>query len=242
MTRQSSKKKPFEDEPALDFSGAGPDLDRESGDAAADSLPIRTCVVERARRPRSELLRFVLAPDGSVVPDLKGKLPGRGVWLTPERKAVEEAVRRRAFNRAFRKEVAVDADLPDRVEALLRKAAVDALSLANKAGLVVTGFEKVQQAIARREIVILLHAIEAASDGISKLNRRFAGAAGGKSYTEPLICLTSAEISLATGRTNVIHAGLKEGGASRAFLRAIQHLLRYRGQPLQADEPVQDKE
>lgn len=241
MKPRQSKKKQFEAEPALDFCDDGSDVSGESGNAAGSS-PIRTCVVERARKPDSDLLRFVLTPGGQVIPDLKRKLPGRGVWLTPERKSVAEAVRRHAFQRAFRRAVQVDADLPEQVEALMRRAAVDSLSMANKAGLAITGFEKVDQAIRGGEIVLLLHATDAAADGVAKLGTRFAVLAKGKSYTAPKICLTSAELSLATGRSNVIHAGLKEGGASRAFLRAVERLLRYQGQPLQAAEPVQDRE
>jgi predicted RNA-binding protein YlxR (DUF448 family) len=213
-----------------------------SGESAAASLPIRTCVAERARKPESDLIRFVLSPAGEVVPDLKRKLPGRGVWVTPERRAVEAAVKRHAFDRAFRKTVKADAALPGLVGHLLRKAAVESLSMANKAGLLITGFEKVDKAILAGQIMTLLHAMEAAADGVAKLQGRFAMAVEGKSYTRPEICLTSAEMSLAAGRLNVIHAGLKEGGAASAFLQAIERLSRYQGQPPQAPEPVQDKE
>jgi hypothetical protein len=235
------KKKPFDDEPALDFPDNGHDVTGESGSTATAGSPIRTCVVERERKADSDLLRFVLSPAGEVVPDLKRNLPGRGVWLTPTKEKVAEAIKRRAFDRGFRQKVHVNPDLPGLVEGLMRKSAVESLAMANKAGLVVTGFEKVAQAIRAGEIVILVHAVEAARDGRSKLEGQLARSLDGKSYTEPKICLTSAEISLATGRLSVIHAGLREGGASRAFLRAIERLLRYQGQPQQAHPPVQDE-
>jgi predicted RNA-binding protein YlxR (DUF448 family) len=242
MISATRKKKPFDGETALDFLTETSDLGGVSGDAATACLPIRTCIAERTRKPDSDLIRFVLSPSGEVVPDLKRNLPGRGVWVTPERWAIEAAVKRRAFERAFRKPVKVSADLPDEIGRLLRKAAVERLSLANKAGLVVAGFTKVEKAIEAGQIITLLHATEAAADGVAKLERRFATAVEGKNYIRPEICLARAEMSLAAGRANVIHAGLKEGGAARAFLRAIGRYSRYQGQPPQAPEPVQDKE
>jgi predicted RNA-binding protein YlxR (DUF448 family) len=242
VMRMRQKKTRIDEEPVLDFHETGHDVKSVADSTcAAPSSPIRTCVVARERRSDSELLRFVLSPDGDVVPDLKRKLPGRGVWLTPGRDKVLEAVRRRAFDRGFRQKVKAGPELADLVQQLMQRAAVESLSLANKAGLAITGFEKLSHAIGRGEILVLVHAAGASPEGVAKLNGRLARSLGEKSYIEPIICLTSAEIGLATGRPNVIHAGLKEGGASRAFLQAIQRLLRYQGQPRQAGLPVQDE-
>src|SRR5690606_26646836 len=141
--------------------------------AAERQASLRTCIVTRQQKPPEELIRFVPGPDGQIVPDVARRLPGRGVWVTAERGAVAEAVKRKAFARSLRRQVSVQPDLADCVERLLIKRAMDALSLANKAGLVTTGFTRIEAAIINGSVAALLHGVEAAADGVGKLNRRF---------------------------------------------------------------------
>src|SRR5262245_2569812 len=98
--------------------------------------PERLCIATRSVQPVADLIRFVVGPEGHVVPDVKRKLPGRGVWVTATRTAVETAVARRAFGRSFKREVTVAPDLAEETEQLLVRAALDALAIAHKAGLV----------------------------------------------------------------------------------------------------------
>ncbi len=221
-----AKKKRSEEEPVLEFLEAGSHL-TESGQSGIENVPVRTCIVERARKERPFLLRLVLSPQGSAVPDIKGNLPGRGVWVTAKKEIVAEAVKRRAFQRAFRKPVLVAENLPLQVEELFKQSALERLSICNKAGLVVVGFAKVDEALNRGEIAGLLHASGAAEGGKAKLDRKFAALYSGKDHIPPKNCFTSAEISLAAGSTNVIHAGVKDGGASRAFFEALDRLSGY---------------
>ncbi len=220
------KKKLSEEEPVLEFLGEGSHL-TEGGQGGGESLPVRTCIVERARKEKPFLLRFVLSPQNSVVPDIKGNLPGRGVWVTSKKAAIAEAIKRRAFQRAFRKPVSAAEDLPFQVEELFKRSALERLSICNKAGLVVVGFTKVEEALSRGEIAGLLHASNAAEGGKAKLDRKFAALYSGKDHIGPINCFTSAEISLAAGSTNVIHAGVKDGGASRALFEALDRLSCY---------------
>ncbi len=220
------KKKLSEEEPVLEFLGEGSHL-TEGGQGGGESLPVRTCIVERARKEKPFLLRFVLSPQNSVVPDIKGNLPGRGVWVTSKKAAIAEAIKRRAFQRAFRKPVSAAEDLPFQVEELFKRSALERLSICNKAGLVVVGFTKVEEALNRGEIAGLLHASGAAEGGKAKLDRKFAALYSEKDHNAPENCFTSAEISLAAGSTNVIHAGLKDGGASRAFFEALDRFSGY---------------
>jgi predicted RNA-binding protein YlxR (DUF448 family) len=220
------KKKRFDEEPVLEFSNEGTHL-TESGQSIAESLPVRTCVVERARKEKPFLLRFVLSPQNSVIPDIKGNLPGRGVWVTAKKEAVTEAVKRKAFQRAFRKPVSVSGDISLQVEELFKRSALERLSICNKAGLLVIGFARVEEALNRGEIVSLLHASGAAEDGKAKLGRKFRALYSEKHHRAPENCFTSAEISLAAGSANVIHAGLKEGGATSAFFEALDRLIGY---------------
>src|SRR5216684_1907728 len=129
----------------------------------------RLCVATRRVKPITDMIRFVVGPDGQVVADLKRKLPGRGVWVTATRQALAEAIRRKTLARAFKREVRVEPDLADRVEALLERSALDALAIARKAGALATGFAKVEAALQRASVVALIHAADAGPDGLAKI-------------------------------------------------------------------------
>lgn len=197
--------------------------------AAEHQTSLRTCVVSREQKPPEELIRFVPGPDGQIVPDAARRLPGRGVWVSAERSAVSEAVKRNAFARSLKRQVEVAPDLPDVVERLLVKRAVDALSLANKAGLVTVGFTRIETAITAGSVAALLHGREAAADGVGKLNRRFQAVSANIGKPTPIIQeLTVEQISLALGRSNVVHAALSAGGATKNFLNEVGRVTRYR--------------
>lgn len=188
----------------------------------------RTCIVTRQTLPVDELIRFVVAPDGSVVADLRRRLPGRGVWVTADAPHVATAERKGLLTRAFESPARVEPGLAERVEKLLLAAAVGALSLARKAGTLIGGFGKVEAALSADPVVGLIHAAEAGSDGAAKLDsiafRRF-GADG----LVVIRSLTGEDLDLAFGRTNVIHAALLAGPASTNLLARIRDLDRFRG-------------
>jgi predicted RNA-binding protein YlxR (DUF448 family) len=198
---------------------------QEGQDGAQES--VRACALTRRRRPRDELIRFVLGPDATVVPDLKEKLPGRGVWLTAARDVVAEAAKRNVFARALKTEAKVPEGLAAQVEKLLADAALAALSLANKAGEAVFGNAKVEEAIAKGRVLALIHAQEAAEDGCRKLDGKARGMREGADVM-PVRAFRANELGLASGRTNVIHAALIQGGAARNVLAAASRLERYR--------------
>ncbi|MEM8744336.1 MAG: RNA-binding protein [Pseudomonadota bacterium] len=193
-----------------------------------ERAPERQCAVTRLRREPEDLLRFAAGPDGLVVPDLKASLPGRGVWITCAHDIVEKAVSSGAFPRAFKGAVKVPNDLTAQVDHLLERAALQRLSLANKAGLVSCGFDKVSQAV-RAGRVTLLHAGDAAADGCRKLDRLQIAAANGSDPAKPAVRHFNAEqLSLALGRPNVVHAAVKQGGPSGKFLDAVARLEKFR--------------
>src|ERR1700722_6626240 len=183
------------------------DLDLDGADHGlrdAASAPARLCVATRTVRPVGELIRFVAGPEG-LVPDLKRRLPGRGVWVTARRADIEAAVKRHAFQKSLRAEVRVPAGLCDVVEGLLEGAALDALSIAHKASLVVTGFMKVEAAIARAPVVALVHARDAGADGARKLAAALVRREETAGATEIVTSFTTAQLDLALGRLNVVH-------------------------------------
>src|SRR5215471_13934487 len=129
------------------------DTEADRGSRAAAAAPQRLCIATRKTRPVGELVRFVAGPDGAVVPDIKRRLPGRGVWVTARRRIVEEAVRRRAFGRGLKADVKASTDLPDELDRLLEHSALNSLSITHKAGLVIQGFGKVEAAAATAPVV-----------------------------------------------------------------------------------------
>ena len=190
---------------------------------------LRTCIVTRAERLPSELIRFVPSPDGTITPDLARKLPGRGVWVTANADCVAAAVAKKAFAKSLKRQVKVPLDLADQVERLMAGRVIEALSLANKAGLLFTGFTKLDAELGKGTIAVLIHAAEAAVDGCTKLDRKWKAVAA-ELGREPRIVkeLTIAQLDLATGRENVVHAGLSAGGATTRFSSEAERLGRYR--------------
>jgi uncharacterized protein len=195
----------------------------------AGSGPLRQCAVSRALKPPEELIRFVAGPDGVIAPDFARRLPGRGVWVDATSESVAAAVRQKAFARSLKRQVSVPADLPALVERLMVRRLAEALGIANKAGLVVAGFTKVEETIAGGRAAVLLHAADAAPDGVAKLDRKFNALAGPiESRPAAVRELTGAEMSLAMGRSNVIHAAAAEGGATHRLIEEARRLKRYR--------------
>lgn len=201
------------------------DLDGET--RGADVL--RQCAVTRAQCVTDGLIRFVADPSGQIVPDLACRLPGRGVWVTADRATVHAAVTRRIFAKALGRPVETAADLAGQVGRLLRSRLASALSLANKAGGLVAGFTKVNEALEAGDVVALLHATDAADDGRAKLDRKYVAIrAQNGSPTHIIVEFPSEELGLALGRSSVVHAALIAGGAGEAALAAAVRLERYR--------------
>ena len=212
---------------------ACPDLD--NGPRTDRSATVRMCAVMRQVRSIDELIRFVVSPAGEVIPDLTRKLPGRGMWISASRRAVAEAVRRHQFSKGFKREVRVSPSLATDTEALLARSAIEALAMAAKAGQVISGFGKVEEALRSRQtqasIQALIHASDGAADGIRKLDaivRQNAGVNDESKQFPVLTALTSEQLDLALGRSNVVHAALLAGPASKTFLSRSQSLVQYR--------------
>lgn len=190
----------------------------------------RTCIVTRKARPPEALIRFVAGPDGTVVPDLKRDLPGRGCWVSAERVHVDKAAAKNLFARALKSPVKPPDALGRLVDELMAKGALGALGLARKAGAVALGAAKVEASVRSGKAVAVLHAREASDDGIRKLTaaRRAVVHAGGPDVPAyRLFC--ESELSLALGATNVIHAAVLGQDAGWAALKRVRMLRRYRG-------------
>lgn len=184
--------------------------------------PERRCIATGAVRPCAALIRFVIAPDGTVTPDVAAGLPGRGIWVSAEAAALERAVKRKLFARAARQSVQVPENLPAMVDDLLRRRVIDMLSLARKSGLAVAGFEKVRDLAQRDEMAVLLQAADGSTRGKTKLHPPpGAGAFIGH--------LSASELGLAFGRERVIHAALRAGGLTTRVVEEAARLAGLRG-------------
>ena len=181
-----------------------------------DDGPERKCIATGEVQPKHGLIRFVVAPDGQIAPDLLEKLPGRGIWVSADRAALERAVRKNLFARAARKPVTVPDDLLDRVEAGLARRLSDLIALSRKGGYAVAGFEKVKNALANDDVKVLLQATDGSERGKSKL-----WTPQGARYFS---VLTARELGLAFGRQSVIHGALAAGGLSTRVVEGAQKL------------------
>jgi uncharacterized protein len=201
----------------------------DDASGAPSGGPERLCAVTRVAGEPDGLIRFVLSPDGFIVPDLERCLPGRGVWLTCDHRIVKKAIQTKAFGRSLKSAVSVPSDLVERLDVMLVRRASDALSLATKAGYAVAGFQQVDSALEKGSIAAVLHGADAAADGSNKLDRKFKAIQSDRGATAP-VCrvLTIAEMSLAMGRPSVVHAGLLPGGLTKRFLREAERVSRYR--------------
>jgi len=204
----------------------------DRGVRAAAVVTERLCVATRKVRPVGELIRFVAGPDGTLVADLKRRLPGRGVWVTARHRVVKEAVRRRAFGRGLRADVRVAFDLPDALDLLLEQSALNSLSIAHKAGQVVLGFARVEAAVAAAPLEALIRARDAGAENGRRLEAALKRRAGDAADGKIIEAFTSAQLDLALGRLNVVHAALLAGRASETFLARWRFLEYFR-----ADDP-----
>jgi predicted RNA-binding protein YlxR (DUF448 family) len=197
-------------------------------DAIEDSGPERTCAATGWKGPPEAMLRFALSADGVVTPDIRRRLPGRGVWIRLDAATVRQAAARQVFARAFRAKAEAAPGLADDVDRLLEADALQFLSLVNKAGQIVAGAFKVEAAIASGKVVGLIHANDGSVDGALKLDRQLRSLEGEAAAAPRINIFASRQLDLALGRTNVIHAALIAGEASMAFLAKAERLTQFR--------------
>lgn len=179
------------------------------------------CIVTRVVKPEDELIRFALSPDGEVVPDLKRKLPGRGVWVSLDRKMLGDAIKRHLFSKGFGAEAKAGPELADLVGLQLRKDVLSALSLARKAGLALSGFMKVEEALTKGNVRMIFHASDGSVDGRQKLDRKCAA------NVVIFDLFASGDLDLAFGKSNVIHAAVANGGMAEKLLDYARKLAQY---------------
>jgi predicted RNA-binding protein YlxR (DUF448 family) len=182
-----------------------------------DSAPERKCILTGAHGERASLIRLALGPDGAVWPDLAAKLPGRGAWIVADRSVLEAGMAKGklkgALARAFRQPATVPDDLADRIAAGLERRSLDRLGLEHRAGHLIFGADKLNEWSRSGRVHLLLHAADAAEDGVSKLNQAFRAGEGDMNDVIRLPAGRDA-LSRALGRENMVHSGVIDGKAA----------------------------
>ncbi|MCF3594743.1 RNA-binding protein [Rhodobacteraceae bacterium LMO-12] len=183
-----------------------------------DDGEVRKCIATGELLPKAELIRFVVGPDGTIVPDILRKLPGRGIWVSATKTALEKAASKGLFARAAKQPVTVPDDLVTRVEAQVAQRLIDLIALARKSGLAVAGFEKVKDRLNKEDVKVLLQSSDGSERGKSKLwtpeGARYVG------------WLTTGELGQAFGRETVVHAAIGAGGLAP---RVVEEAARLKG-------------
>ncbi|MEM9638482.1 MAG: RNA-binding protein [Pseudomonadota bacterium] len=180
--------------------------------------PDRKCIATGEVQPKHGLIRFVAGPEGQIVPDVLGKLPGRGIYVAADRAALEKAVQKKLFARGAKQPVTLPEDLLDEVERQLARRVIDLISLQRKAGKAVAGYEKVKSWLQMEEAEVLIQAVDGSGRGKSKLSTPHFGHYIG--------WLTADELGLAFGRQTVIHGALASGGLTQ---RVVEEANRLKG-------------
>ena len=200
-----------------------------------DARPLRRCIASGEMRPKEALIRFVAAPDGTVVPDLAERLPGRGLWLSPRRDVMARACARNLFAKAAKTSLRVPDDLVDSVERMLTRRCLDLVGLAKRSGQAVSGYQRVAASLATGRAAVLLAAVDAAEEGRRKL-RALARARGlGAAVVE---LFTAEELGRAMGHDARVHVAVAPGGVAARLAKEIARLESLRGQaPEEGEAP-----
>ena len=191
--------------------------------------PERTCIATGAKGPPEVMIRFGRSPDGVATPDLAGKLPGRGAWVSANREAIDRAIRKGAFARGFKAQTTAPDDLADVIEAGLAARLLAAFGLARRAGDLVLGFDQVKEALQGGKCAVLIEAADGAKDGREKLLRIARGVADRRST--PILCigcLDSVALGLALGRDRVVHLALQDSASALRVASEARRLSGFR--------------
>jgi predicted RNA-binding protein YlxR (DUF448 family) len=227
-----------ENDPAT-AGAAEPETDAGPPRAGRGGAPERRCIATMERREQDGLIRFVMAPDGAVIPDLAASLPGRGAWVTANREALELAVKRGAFPRAFKAQAKVAPDLVKQTESLLAKRALDMLGLAKRSGDLILGFEQVREAVRASRPGCLIAASDASEDQRDKVLALVKGLYGpvrdanaempeNRALPPVVDGFSGDELGMALGRERVIHACLANGRIAHVWMGELARLAGFR--------------
>lgn len=185
--------------------------------------PLRRCIASGERQDPERMIRFVVGPEDRLVPDVAGKLPGRGIWVSADRAKLRQAIDKHLFARAARRAVKVDPGLAELVEQLVERQCLDMIGLAKRAGAAVAGYDKVESMLRRGPVGVLVEASDGAADGREKLRRLAPGAA-------VVSLFPATALAAAMGRDGiVVHIAIARGRLAERLIKASDRLAGLRG-------------
>jgi predicted RNA-binding protein YlxR (DUF448 family) len=206
-------------------------------------IPERTCVLTRRKGTRDELIRLALGPDGSVAPDVRARAPGRGAWIGVTRAELETANAKgklkAVLQRAFKaNDVGVPPDLGERTEAALRQSALDRFGMEARAGNLINGADRIENAARMGKVALLIHAADASEDGRRKLDQAWRVGGGGPQGV--IFPADRTILSMALGRENVVHVALTDPAAASRVIHALKRWRAFTGpdRGLEGGEPA----
>lgn len=192
--------------------------------------PERRCVASGESFDKSKLIRFVRSPDSLVVPDISGKLPGRGVWVSADRFSVDKAVKIKAFARGFKNKVTIPDDLADMIEAQLANRVLGLIAMALKSGVIVMGFDQVKGAARSEPLAMRIEASDGSEDGRGKIRVLTRAVSRELELPIPAVigCFSAAALGEALGRESIVHAAIKPGKLAASLKMAAMRLSGFR--------------
>ena len=218
-------------------------------DDGAATAPERRCILTGAHGARVAMIRLAVGPDNQVAADLGAKLPGRGAWITADRRLLEAAMTpgksggklKGALARAFKSNsLKLPDDLADQIAAGLERRALDRLGLENKSGNLIWGHERVGEAILKGKVRLLLHAADARADGMGKLEARRRGAS--PDTVSIVLPVGREQLSMALGRENVVHAAIGNSGSANRVIETLERWAAFNGTSVFGPEDGNDDE
>lgn len=182
---------------------------------------LRTCIATGEEKPKEEMVRFVSDPSGNIIPDIAGKLPGRGVWVSATREALAEAIKKNLFSRSLKQKAAISETLIETVETLLKQRISNLLSLANKSGVLVTGFTKSMEALTSRKAAVWLEASDGGEADFVKLSRLPHGLPAFRQFSR-------VELGGPVGRGECVHVVVLASGLAAEILKEMRRFAGFR--------------
>jgi len=186
-------------------------------DGSSDGSSLRRCIVTREPQTKDGLIRFVVAPDGVLTPDLAEVLPGRGLWITASREAINTACAKKLFGRAARRAVTVPDDLVERLEHMLAERCIALLGLLNRAGQLSAGMMRVREWLRADKAAILMTAAESDGRDAAELRRVARG-------VQTVDVLKGVELGRAVGRDHIVHMAATPGRLAQSLIRETGRL------------------
>ncbi|MBE6452620.1 MAG: RNA-binding protein [Alphaproteobacteria bacterium] len=180
----------------------------------------RKCIASGQVLEKQHLLRFVAIPDGTIVPDFKKRLPGKGIYVSISKTMLNKAIKNNLFSKALKQKVNPIENLENMVEDILRLSSLKSISLARKAGFMISGLDKVSDAIKKNKVAFLLEAYNAGTDGTEKISR-LAG------NIQIYRLFTTEELDKALDKTNTVHCAFLKSEMSNAVSREFDRLNQF---------------